>query len=62
MKRYEYKVVNAGNLFGPRVHNIEKCQDLCERNGKIGWELVSTKYHWLSTQYTLFFKRTIEEE
>jgi hypothetical protein len=62
IKKYEYKVIKAGDMIATRSYNFDKCTEISNQYGKVGWELVSTNYHWITTQYTLFFKRELESE
>lgn len=62
VKKYEYKVVKGGDMFGTRSYNFARCSEVCNRHGKVGWELVNTNYHWFTCQYTLFFKRELIDE
>ncbi|PKI03369.1 hypothetical protein CXF81_01080 [Glaciecola sp. 33A] len=55
MNKYEYKIEKV--LYSLASRGEERLKMECEVNGNLGWELVSTQYHWFTAQYILFFKR-----
>lgn len=57
MDKYEYKVETVKGLFTFRSTKLIMLNDICNRLGNQGWELVNVAYDGLIVSYTLFFKR-----
>ncbi len=58
MEIFEYRIkrVNCGLFKGD-----EELNKVLKHHGDNGWELISTHYHWWSSDYDLFFKRKIRK-
>jgi hypothetical protein len=57
---WEYKTERIGGIYKLRSTKYREIQELCNKNGKEGWELVSVTYDWFIVQYILFFKKQID--
>jgi hypothetical protein len=57
MKKFEYEVIKVGSVLNTPNANIEKVKNISNRYGKMGWELASTNMNWLTSTYTVFFRR-----
>jgi len=50
MNKYEYKIEKVHYSWASRGEERLKME--CEVSGNLGWELVSTQYHWFTAHYT----------
>lgn len=55
MDKFEYKIEKVN--YSWILNGDERLREVCKLRGQQGWELVSTQYHFFTTQYNLFFKR-----
>jgi hypothetical protein len=56
---WQYKIESVKNVPSKST-KLNELQQVCDNNGKEGWELVNTTYNEGLSEYTLFFKKGIE--
>ena len=59
MERFEYRVHVIGGGFRFRSSKHAEIQEVCDKAGRDGWELVSVTYDWLVVSHVLYFKRKL---
>ena len=53
----EYRIEKVSGVFKRRATKHRELQELCQRLGDDGWDLVGVTYDWFVVTYVLFFRR-----
>jgi hypothetical protein len=53
----EFRIEKVSGVFKRRVTKYRELQQLCQRMGEGGWDLVAVTYDWFVGAYVIFFRR-----
>lgn len=56
---WQYKIESIQNVPSKST-KLNELQQVCDKNGKEGWELANATYDTSLAEYTLFFKKCVE--